>query len=121
MVDFVKVGVEEIVGVIWFCAWRFRDEGSLGFGLHECHWVRLDVFGLVFAAVRMHVVRVQISAVDQAAVDWMRVASAVVLEGRFSKVSGECAVGNPSCGLFELSKRWVTFSMSLDWSFCVIS
>lgn len=109
MVDFVEVGVEQVVGVVRFGARRLRDEGALGLRLHECHWIGLDVFRLVFAAVRMHVVRVEVRSVDEASVDWVRVASAVVLERRFAEVSGEGAVGNPPCGLLELSKGFVTF------------
>ena len=121
VVDLIEVGVEQVVGVVGLGAGRFGHEGALGLGLHECDWIGLDVLGLVLAAVRVHVVRVEVGAVDEAAVDWVRVASAVVLEGRLAEVSGEGAVGNPPCGLLELNKGSVTFSMSLDWSFCVIS
>lgn len=77
----------------------------MGFGLHECDWVGLDVFGLVFASMGVHVVRVEVSSVDQSTVNWMGVSPAVVLEGWFAEVSGESAIRNPPCGLLELSKR----------------
>jgi hypothetical protein len=47
-------------------------------------------------------VRIQIGSIHQTTINGFSISSAVVLERRFAKVSGKRAVGNPSCGLFEL-------------------
>jgi hypothetical protein len=85
-------------------------------GFRQSHWVALKIGGLVGSPVRVDVVGVEVGAVEEAPIDGVRVASAVVFEGRFSEVSGEGAVRDPPCGLFELHINPYTFSMSFSCS-----
>jgi hypothetical protein len=71
--------------------------------------------------VGVDVVRIKVSPVDQASVDGVRIAPAVVLEGRLPEVGREGRVGDPSSGLLELDRERGTFSMSFAWSPWVIS
>lgn len=48
---------------------------------------------------------VKISSVDEASVDGMGIASAVVFEGRLSEIGGEGRVRDPSGCLLELDKE----------------
>lgn len=65
----------------------------------------MHVFGIVFASVWMDIVGVKISSVDEASVDGVGIASAVVFEGRLSEIGGEGRVRDPSGCLLELNRE----------------
>lgn len=77
----------------------------------------MDIFGLVFPSVRVHIVGVKVSTIDKSSIDGMGVSSAVVFKGWFSEVCGESTVGDPSGGLFKLNRLTITCSISFCCSF----
>jgi hypothetical protein len=80
------------------------DQGPLRFSLHEGYWIGLNKFWLVFASVRMNVVRVQISSIDESTINRISVTSAIIFKGRFSEIGSKSTVRDPSRCLFELNK-----------------
>lgn len=56
MVNIRHIVIEQIGGEVRAGAGRSGDEGALGLCLHQCHWVTLNVLGVVFATMGMHIV-----------------------------------------------------------------
>jgi len=66
------------------------------------------MFGMVLPAVRVHIMRIKICAVDEPSINRIGVASSIVLKGRFPEIGSKSTVGDPSCCLFELNNVGIT-------------
>ena len=86
-----------------FCSGMSRNQSSHGLSLTQSYWITLNILWLIFASMRMNIMRIKVCSIHKPTINRFCITSSVVFKRRLSEISCKSTIRDPSGRLFKLN------------------